>query len=306
MSETESNKPVVQVCDALIDKDGQLKLWQYCTHVHITRIGSGTFIGHEDAYVFGSEHMTRSATVTFVNYKKRYFALTCRHVYEALRSKNADLHKRFKEDSGTDLADYDLYQFYTPVGNFNYHFNYEFWPVPETSPGVPDVAMTEVSEEFIKRLQRKALKLTTIAQLPTSAIAAGYPEQQRKLIDSKEVEGWKHLSISVAHCFAYLTTQSNKLILSDAIEEHHGLDNLSGMSGGPIIWSNLSGFGLIGVVTDGWDVQPKDSEDPTPSVAIMGEPITPNIFDSWLKSLPANLAREDRSMKIHFPKTEKV
>lgn len=102
------------------------------------------------------------------------------------------------------------------------------------------------------------MKITKRLALPTSAIATGYPEQQRKLTPIDEYKD--SLSTKVANRFAYLTEQNGRLVLSHSITEHHGLDNLSGMGGGPIIWSDPKSFGLLGIVTNGLDIIQKDSE----------------------------------------------
>lgn len=290
---------LIQVPKRLIDADGTLRLWEFCTHIHIAGVHTATLIGDRDDYVFGSDRMIRSATLTFVEFSGRCFAVTCRHVLASLDSTNQAARSRYGNETGVFEPDIDPYQFFTPIENRSIHFRYKLWAVPETAAGVPDVAIAEVSPQYVTSVRRRPMKITPRLGLPVSAIAAGYPEQQRKTIPKDKVNDF--LSLSVANCLAYITEQSGRLVLSDGIDDAGELDILSGMSGGPIVWSDSKNFGLLGIVTSGLDIVPKESMDSTPGIAIFGEPITYELFEHWISIMPPTSALRDKSKCLISP-----
>lgn len=297
--------PLIRVPKRLKDENDHLRVWEFCAPTYIAPVGTGTLIGSRDAYQFGHEKMTRSATLTFVQFDGRYFAVTCRHVMASLESANSEWRIRYEREMGSPPTGDDIYYFFTPVSNRSIHFKFKLWGVPETSPGFPDVAIAEVSLGYISCINRFALKITKRLGLPTSAIATGYPEQQRNLTPIDEYND--SLSTKAANCFAYLTEQNGRLVLSDSIDENHGLDNLSGMSGGPIIWSDPKSFGLLGIVTNGLDIIPKDSESDGFGIAVFGEPISYEMFKKWVSIMPSTEVLADKSVSFitpnDFPKT---
>ncbi|WP_250486558.1 hypothetical protein [Caballeronia sp. GaOx3] len=68
-------------------------------------------------------------------------------------------------------------------------------------------------------------------------------------------------------------------------------NNLSGMSGGPIFWSDVDGWGLVGIVKKGKDVHPVLQAEGTPifegaTVLLDGEPLPPSILDDLIAQIP--------------------
>ncbi|NWF36670.1 hypothetical protein [Mariprofundus sp. KV] len=222
------------------------------------------------------------------------------HVLEALDHKNTEWQKEQFEKYDAEPA-IDGYGFYTPIGNTHHHFNYRLTPVPqhEDRPA-PDVAIARVNLNSITRLGRKPLIFTRKDTLPITVIASGYPEVERSIQKGNKLNT---LSVKIAACLASIqTTADGGLLLEDTISDHKGINNLSGMSGGPIIWSNNKKFSLAGIVREGLDIQPKEGElRVEPGICIHGERITTSIFEEWLQEIPPLSELEDKSHGLYVP-----
>lgn len=291
------------VCDKLLNAKKEIVTHQYCAPVFIASSFFGTFICNESSLVPNEfdEKSVRSGTLTFISYKNEHFAITCNHVLEALESRREAWRKEQKKK-------YDIkppiegYQLFTPIDNNQYHFNYKLTSASKLSDGSqPDIAIARVNMHSITRLKRKPILLANKKQLPVTGIASGYPEQQRSIKNGKHISTFSPKFVT---CTATLqVTENGGLLIQDTIEENNGLDSLSGMSGGPIIWSDSNRFGLAGIVREGLDIQPKDGqlmvED---GIWIHGERITPDIFEQWIKYLPNLLELKDETKSLYIPR----
>jgi hypothetical protein len=291
------------VCDKLINTNNELVTHQYCAPVFIASSFFGTFICDKSNLVPEEldENSVRSGTLTFLSYKNECFAITCNRVLEALESRQSSWKKRQKEKYDIEFP-IDGYQLFTPIDNNQFHFNYKLTPAKKNNDcSQPDIAIARFNMHSITRLKRKPLVLAKKEKLPETGIASGYPEQQRSIKNGKNLITFSPKFVT---CTATLqVTDKGNLLIQDTIEENHGLDSLSGMSGGPIIWSAKNRFGLAGIVRKGLDIQPKEGqlmiED---GILIYGERITPDIFEKWIEDLPPLLELKDETKSLYIPR----
>ncbi|MFC1502809.1 trypsin-like peptidase domain-containing protein [Pseudomonadota bacterium] len=298
----ENNNKKLPICDELLDEHKKLLTHFYCAPIFIASTFSGTFWVKEEhlAPEKIDENTTRSGTVTFIKYKGELYALTCKHVIDALKNKQREW-KEEQEQKFNFTPPEEGIGFYTPIDNNQYHFNYEFTIVPVDDNGVqPDLAIARVELYSIERLKRKPLIFTGKSKLPETGIASGYPEEQRIM---KQGEKLNTFSPKIVTCTATLNeSMAGNIYIEDSIDSHNDVDVLSGMSGGPLIWSSHDKFGLAGIVKSGYDIQPKEGGLILNNcIVVHGERITPKLLDNWLKSIPSLNLLEDKSKSLFIP-----
>lgn len=296
------NVKKLTVCDALFDKNKKLITWKYCAPVFISSAFFGTLICKDTDLVFKNydESSVRSGTLTFVSYKGQFFAITCKHVADALENKQTKWKKEQVDKFGSQPT-IEGYHLFTPIDNDQYHFNYRLAPVPLREDGTqPDISIARVRHKSIKRLGREPIILSRKEQLSETGIASGYPEQQRVI---RQGNGINTFSPIFTSCVATIqVTAKGDILIQDTIEEHKGLDVLSGMSGGPILWSDSQRFGLAGIVREGLDIQPKEGQIMVgKGILIRGERITTELFESWIDSIPPLTELKDESKTLYIP-----
>lgn len=292
----------LQVCDILFDGKNEINTWQFCAPAFIASTFLGTAICKDTDLIFDDfdESSVRSGTLTFVAYKGELFAITCKHVLDALEKKQSRW-KREQLDKYGFESPIDGFHLFTPIDNNQFHFNYKLTSAPSREDGSqPDVAIARIKLSSITRLGRKPIIFAQKDLLPETGIASGYPEQQRVI---RQGNNFNTFFPKFSTCIATMQmTAKGDILIQDTIEDHKGLDNLSGMSGGPIIWTNEERFGLAGIVKEGLDIQPKEGQLMTDNgIWIHGERITTEQFEFWLKSIPPLTELNDETKSLHIP-----
>jgi len=289
------------VCDDIM-KNGHVAASKFCAPVFIASSSFGTLLSKEEDLVFKhiQEGSVRSGTLTFIRYRGELLALTCRHVVLALRQRReqwrSEMFKKYKTE-----PDHVPFHLYTPIGLNQFHFFYELTPVPPNLDGSePDVAIARVDIDVITRLGRVPLVFADKKTLPETGIACGYPEQQRTVTAGEHLN---NLAPKFVACTATLqVTGKGDLLLQDEISESNGVDNLSGMSGGPILWSDHKRFGLAGIVYEGSDIQGGEGRLMEGSgIWIRGERISTSKLDEWLLHIPRSSRVDEHSKSLYVP-----
>ena len=289
------------VCDAIME-NGQVAASKFCVPVFIANSSFGTLLSKEEDLVFQQieDSSVRSGTLTFISYKGELLALTCRHVVAALRHRREQWRSAMLEQFKFE-SDHVAFHLYTPIGLNQFHFSYELTPVPPNlDASEPDVAIARVDRDVITRLGRVPLVFADKKKLPETGIACGYPEQQRTLTAGEHLS---KLAPKFVACIATLqVTGKGDLLLQDEVSENNGVNNLSGMSGGPILWSDHKRFGLAGIVYEGSDIQGGEGRLMEGSgIWIRGEKITAEKLDEWLPHIPANSRVDEQSKGLYVP-----
>lgn len=295
------------VCDSLMDEKREFNAWQFCAPIYIASAFFGTFLNQESDLLFDefTDRSVRSGTLTFIRYKGQLYAMTCKHVADALEEKQ-NAWKNEQESKYGFVPPLEGYYFFTPHQSTQYHFNYKLTPVPQNSDGAqPDVAIARINENAITRIGRKPIQFTDKKSLPETGIAFGYPEAQRDIRPADERTS--NFYNNFVSCIATLqVTGSGDILLEDPIEHHRGVNNLSGMSGGPIVWSDEERYGLAGIVKKGTDIQPKpDGLTAENSICIFGTRMTSDLLDQWIKSIPPVAELKDHSKSLFNPLARK-
>ena len=288
------------VCDDIME-NGQVAASKFCAPVFIANSSFGTLLSKEGDLVFQriEEGSVRSGTLTFISYRGELLALTCRHVVTALRQKREQWRSAMLEQYQFE-PDHVPFHLYTPIGLNRFHFSYELTPVPPNlDASEPDVAIARIDRDVITRLGRVPLVFADKKKLPVTGIACGYPEQQRTLTAGEHLS---NLALMFVACTATLqVTGKGNLLLQDEISENNGVNNLSGMSGGPILWSDQKRFGLAGIVYEGSDIQGGEGRLMKGSgIWIRGERISAAKLDEWLPHIPAN-SRVNEQKGLYVP-----
>ncbi|GIU34589.1 hypothetical protein TUM4637_30620 [Shewanella hafniensis] len=276
----------------------------YCAPIFICSTYSGGLnVRPEDLIIEGdfNQNSQRSGTLTFIRYKGQCFAITCKHVVESLEKREEVAKQRYQGLGGDgQLPEQDMTGFYTPILNTRHHCNYRFYAVPQPENGEIDLAITRVDESYIKKLGRKPIILTEKKKIPEIGIASGFSEEQRLL----QKYGFMYQFTSkFVRCIATIrTTSGGELFLYDEISEHNGVNNLSGMSGGPVMWLEYKNFGLLGIVKQGYDIKPSPGGfNDSNTIYIRIEKITPKLIEEWSKHLPESSKIPDMTIELYAP-----
>jgi hypothetical protein len=213
----------------------------------------------------------RSGTMTFVRSGGRSFGITCWHVVETLRKAN--------ETGKHHLLRTMLNGFYVVHDRF-------VQPSPPFGSASPDVAIRELHPDFAKALGKEELHLDDMPDVPSEVrfgYAVGFPENLKQRLE--EDRGYR---ISMPQCtvLAEINRQPDQrfTLHSQVRREAVAHERFSGMSGGPIFWSDEHQFGIYGIVYEG-DAKP--STEDTAEIYVFGELATPDTIRGWIKEVPA-------------------
>lgn len=304
--------------DDLLEQDKQINAYKFCCPIFITN-QFGTSIADENDLIAGTDQppKIRSGTLTFVRFKGEIYGLTCRHVLDELEKANKSQLARQNELLGDDaqFPPEAQFHFYFPKNSTQTHINSVFHKAPgdEFTGDCPDVAIARISSSTFQQIGRAAIDLThdfsseDLDDPVLGAIATGYPEQKRQ---TKEVNNLvRNLAVSTVIAVAPIDRMSeSKLSLYAELKEEPDADNLSGMSGGPILWSREHRWGLLGIVKEGRDM--KRREPPAGQEAIVdshviwidGERLQREKLVNWLETLPRTDFLPNLSKRMILPK----
>ncbi|RDZ27849.1 trypsin-like peptidase domain-containing protein [Lysobacter silvisoli] len=260
----------------------------------------------------GEQALLRNGTLTFVSYQGATYALTCRHVIQALQ----DLRERERASNlqrhGVDFPERQRPQLFVPHGDDHIHVNARFYAVPADHAGepAPDAAIARVADGLPARFGARAIPFERLDadgdedRRGQTAVAAGYVEAGRRLRPRNELIAT--LVVRFVEAVAALTTIDGRYLrMIHELDAPVDANNLSGMSGGPVFWHDGERWGLAGIVVQGRDLQPKaggDSAFAGPTLWVEGERVTRQRLSAWVAAIPGGDAPlEDLSMRLYIP-----
>jgi hypothetical protein len=186
-----------------------------------------------------------TATVTFIFFEGKTYAVTAGHVI--------DVFKAAAIEDGCDPEGYFVPvapgvpigpPFVRPPGN---------WPTPD-----PDIALRPIDPDLPARIGKKAFGLVTGVnpEFPVPyALAVGFPTAAKE--KRKDPQGERLALIGVqAAAEGVGSPDSDQVQFWSEIPDRPLISQLSGMSGGPVFWSDGTAFGLLGFVKEALDVEP--------------------------------------------------
>jgi hypothetical protein len=215
-----------------------------------------------------------SATLTFIRFRGRTFGVTCKHVVELLRNYIKESGNQFSHTFFIPLKKHHMVQdrFVIPAGD---------WITPE-----PDIAIRELDPEFPEYVGKSALDIEACVVPPLSevtfAIAAGFSDRMKEQI--QEGLGYR-ISMPCVHAAAEnRSDQGHSFSLFSELESTPAIRYLSGLSGGPIYWSNECAYGLLGITYESSPLEGALAGGA--AIHIKGHLADISTFERWASQVP--------------------
>ncbi len=212
----------------------------------------------------------RSGTLTFIRSEGRSFGITCWHVVETLRNANG---------AGTQ------HHLRTMLNGFYVVQDRFVRPSETIGQKCPDVAIREMHPDFARALGKEELNLDDMPETPMAlnfGYAVGFPENLKRRL---EEDGGYRIAMPQCSILAEINRQPDQrfTLNSNVKREEMANEDFSGMSGGPIFWSDASSFGIFGIVYEGNAMlATQDSAE----VFIFGEFAVPETIRGWTTQVP--------------------
>ncbi|MEK8093039.1 hypothetical protein WOC76_10965 [Methylocystis sp. IM3] len=186
----------------------------------------------------GHDETTRSATFTFIKRRNRHYAVTCRHVMEAISDPKMVPGARFPTIAiHIDRAVLNLSYFTAKGLSLGVGA-----PHAETKREEIDVAIAPIDGSYWGLLTSKknkmAIDLDNWREPKWDAVkyclAAGYPDEKKTKVTTGGAEKVSsQLFVVVAEVSSRLARSERQITLSSLLDKAHGY-YFSGMSGGPV------------------------------------------------------------------------
>jgi hypothetical protein len=201
---------------------------------------------------FVPRHTDATATVTFIRLAEQTYAVTAGHVITT-----------FDRQSAQEKAEIEPYS--VPAGR-GALIQPPFIRPPATlpNPEPPDLAITPISADIPGSVGKLAFDLRPHPQpkYPVAyAVAVGFPTIAK--MKRHEADGTR-IAMRCVHAIAHglgAPVHADQITFFSEIERNPEVTSLSGMSGGPVFWSDANQFGLLGFVKEALDVLPTKGED---------------------------------------------
>ncbi|MBN3754215.1 hypothetical protein G3N95_14785 [Paraburkholderia sp. Tr-20389] len=283
--------------------DQSINTNRFCVPIYITNSFGINLAKEADLVsVEGQRPKVRSGTLTFVRHDDQIYGITCRHVVEALEEAEAEIRNEWQahpqlRNATPPPGGHRRFTF--PAPNEQVHINAQFHKAhldAFTGRG-KDLAIARIPSDTFAKIKREAIPGDRVGLPPTPhspslcGIATGFPEQSRKQRPASTVGAV--LSMPTVIAFApFEEISESTLWIHSEIKQLPEANNLSGMSGGPILWSDETGWGLTGIVKEGMDTHPAlplDGVTPIferPKVWVEGEPLTPSLLEELIATIP--------------------
>lgn len=191
-----------------------------------------------------------TGTVTFLEIEGKTYALTAEHVVD-------ELEKFAKKSPGVALQG-----FFVPVGN-GMPISGPFIVPPQdpAAKDAPDIALCPVARELLAAIGKEPFVVTAGNGLPgkiSHGYAVGFPTGRK---EDKAEPGGSRLAMQCVHALAEYSSDNVDLIrfVSEMNKPLLPGTRLSGMSGGPVFWSDGETYGIAGFVIEAVDSEPEES-----------------------------------------------
>ncbi|MCB8821920.1 hypothetical protein [Microvirga rosea] len=179
-----------------------------------------------------------TATVTFIEIEGKTYAVTANHVIEGFRAQAAA--------EGLDPEGYFL-----PKGSGRY-LHPPFVQPPAAIPYArPDIALRPIDPQAVANLDKMIFKVEDITPtFPVAyAVAAGFPTTAKSGASSApgsqlSMAGFSAVAEGVS------SADGDQVQFYSEVASSRLAGDVSGMSGGPVFWSDGTNFGLLGFVKE--------------------------------------------------------
>lgn len=241
----------------------------------IARAACDPLFIHDQFLVGGHTEKSQNGTATFVKFKGKHYACTCRHVLEA--ADDGEVLALMVDRLTLNLTRFD--QQHKFVTSFS---------VPEDK--TIDIAISPIDavqwELLATKKQKVAIDLDNFSELDWSKIkhygAAGYPTEHKTLVGNQVQAPMTFVIATLKSSFG---PNDKTFVLFSSLGKPHGW-YFSGMSGGPI-FAILDDATLFpaGIVFEGGPTSAKAEPSfisTENDIFIRGLALTPGIFEDWL------------------------
>jgi hypothetical protein len=248
--------------------DEMKRACRYCAT--IARASPKTFIERGGV----PEPSDGTATVTFIRFEARTYAVTAKHVITTFSDQAAK--------NGNPIEVYCLPAAKGAVIQPPFVAAPENWPTP-----APDIVLRPIDHTLLARIDKEAFELrqqvAPTFPIPYAA-AVGFPTIAKSL--RKEPLG-DRLAMQCVHAIAEgipSPEHADQIQFFSEIEVLPEIGSLSGISGGPVFWSDENRFGLLGFVKEALDVTPREGEETIhagPRVHFLAQHASYETFGRW-------------------------
>ena len=184
---------------------------------------------------------SKTATVTFIEVNNSCYAVTARHVIEAFDC--------LATADGNECEGYICLQ--SAAAGIGRPF---ITPPSTLVEPKPDIAIYPIDNQFCSRLEKDTFRVLpefdAIFPVPY-AVAVGFPTEQK--YDQEDELGQTKMAMACVHAIAESVDSDgsgDQIQFFSEVEKQLEIECLSGMSGGPVFWSDGERYGLLGFVKE--------------------------------------------------------
>lgn len=213
---------------------------------------------------------SRNGTLTFIEYKNRIYGITCWHVVDALRD--------FNEDD----SEYSFYLMLPSPKRIEDKF---FQPNSFIEDSL-DIAIMEIPRDDFEGLGKNALNISDQIEVESIeyGLAVGFPEQLKYLRESNQRgEIWSLPQTAILAEIDYIP--ESRFNIQSSLPRPHDFESYSGMSGGPVFWSDGNDFGILGISRAVNTYEPYQRE----AISVSCELATPQLIIEWIEEYNESL-----------------
>lgn len=258
----------------------------------------------------GHSDDTSNATVTFVQFKSRIYAVTCHHVLSAFQSEALKTGRRIVPSihSGRSIHQFHSYGL---EGQYRWTFHScRDFPsdanindedaldeLKRQNAERPDIAIADLTETWseIQRLRgAEAINLDNWEEPNWSVcqqvwLAYGFPDGHKYLANEKVAAPMPRVAIELAS--SHPTPDKPTYTLCSTLALEHGW-GFSGISGGPVLVAHNTDdrFAYVGITFEGAPSAANIQQNEEAfigkcDIVLMGYHLTPSQFEGWLTKL---------------------
>ena len=256
--------------------------------------------------MFVPEPVAPTGTVSFIEVNDRTYAVTAHHVIDILNGKakhEGRIHEGFHCPQAPGVA---------ILG--------PFLKAPANYPHEPDVAICPVDSRLPGHIGKEVFPICPEEdpEWPVShAVAIGFPTKaKRQLVDGRhDIRIMMPCVHVLAEGIGSDGAAGDLVRFHSALREAPVVEDLSGMSGGPVIWTDGTRYGLAGFVVEGGLIAPKGVwglATPEWSVLLVVQPVDYATLNEWTAYVEENWtrARKVAGMQLeqasgHRPKVDR-
>jgi hypothetical protein len=258
------------MCDFFADNEAI-----HCASLVITPIFKNDVRGRLDLSQPSED--IENGTITFVEYNGKTYGITCWHIIEIFRNKEKE-HGKHSHTMRTMVNG-----FYNVMDRF-------IRPPAEFGQPQPDIAIREISSEYIKQIGKVPICLDSIPVVPNElnhAIAVGFPTNLK--YRKQENTAFHRISMPHVSIVAELVNgrPTQRFNIFSELEEKPDVTDFSGTSGGPIYWSTEKEYGILGIIYESAAGSDLFGEK---VIQVSGEIATQDIIKKWIEEYHQKVA----------------